>query len=379
MQFLRRAVFLATQQNVFNNVHRLLCMEANPKPLRSVKSKSKFNRQQYFVDIKQVRATGGNGGDGSVSFLRLWVNDRAGPDGGHGGNGGHVIFEVSQDVTDLHHIHTCIEADHGERGGSKDLCGKNADNTVVKVPLGTIIRNTEGKIIADLNDPNIMFIAARGGAGGHGNSFFASDIQPTPMICEYGATGETKEYVLEIRSMAHIGLIGLPNAGKSTLLRAITRAKPKVAPYPFTTLRPYVGMVQYDDYEQIAIADLPGLIEDSHKNRGLGIMFLKHAERCSALLFIIDISQVTPWEDLETLRYEIRQFSEKLSQRQAIVIANKIDLPAAQANLETFKEKVDLPVISISAKTGINLSTLLQEIRKLYDKYELDDWNKHPM
>lgn len=162
--------------------------------------------------------------------------------------------------------------------------------------------------------------------------------------------------------------IGLPNAGKSTLLRAISRARPKVAPYPFTTVRPHLGMVLYDDYEQIAVADLPGLITDSHKNRGLGIMFLKHAERCAALLFIIDLSSNAPWEQLETLKYEIEQFSTQLSQRPQLIIANKIDLPGAEENLNLLKQHVDMPIIPISAKMGTNVAVLLKQIRILYDK-----------
>ncbi|XP_023290393.1 mitochondrial ribosome-associated GTPase 2 isoform X3 [Orussus abietinus] len=303
-----------------------------------------------------------------ISFLQLFINDRAGPDGGDGGNGGHVIFEVSQDIKDLSHVKPVEAAESGEKGSNKDCCGRNADHTVIKVPVGTIVRQVNGTIVADLNAEGMMFIAARGGAGGRGNAFFKSDTQQSPHICEYGALGEKFQYVLELRSMAHVGLIGLPNAGKSTLLRAISRAKPKVASYPFTTLRPYIGMIEYDDYEQIAVADLPGLVEDAHKNHGLGIQFLKHAERCAALLFILDISLDEPWRDLETLRYEISQFSQNLIERPGIIIANKIDLPDTEENLRILKEKVSLPVIPISAKKGNNVSILLREVRILYDK-----------
>lgn len=163
--------------------------------------------------------------------------------------------------------------------------------------------------------------------------------------------------------------IGLPNAGKSTLLRAITRAKPKVAPYAFTTLQPQLGMVHYDDYEQISIADLPGLIPGSHQNRGLGIQFLKHAERCKALLFIVDVSCEEPWNHFETLKFELAQFSEELANRPQIIVANKIDLPAADENLEELREMYDIPIIPISAKMGTNINTLLSDIRKLYDKF----------
>ncbi|XP_015178814.1 PREDICTED: mitochondrial ribosome-associated GTPase 2 isoform X2 [Polistes dominula] len=337
-------------------------------PLRSQKPKSLSNTSQYFVDIKQVRVIGGKGGDGVVSFLQLFKNDRAGPDGGDGGHGGHVIFQVSKNIKDLKHIASIFKAEDGENGASKNCHGKCAEHNIIPVPVGTIIRNIEGTILADLDQENSMFIAARGGAGGHGNPFFTSDTQQSPKICEYGANGEDLQYILEVRSMAHIGLIGFPNAGKSTLLRAISRARPKVASYPFTTLKPHVGMIPYDDYEQISVADLPGLIPDSHKNKGLGITFLKHAERCAILLFVIDLSLDKPWEALEILKYEINQFNKNLNNRSLIVVANKIDLPEAEENLKLLKEKIDMPIIPISAKVGINISTLLKEIRVLYDR-----------
>ncbi|XP_019696025.1 mitochondrial ribosome-associated GTPase 2 isoform X1 [Harpegnathos saltator] len=362
--------------NIFRSLYVTSCtykQDSIPKPLRSTKQKSKHNNEQYFVDIKQVRTIGGKGGDGEITFLRLWVNDRAGPDGGDGGNGGHIIFEASMDVKDLSHVHSFVQADDGERGYSKSCFGKNAEHKMVKVPIGTIVRDITGKILCDLNQSGMMFIAARGGAGGHGNTFFKSDIHQSPEICEYGAVGEDIQYILEIKSMAHIGLIGLPNAGKSTLLQAISRAKPKIAPYPFTTLKPHIGMVQYDDYEQIAVADMPGLIEDSHKNKGLGITFLKHAERCTALMYIIDVTLDEPWRALELLRYEISQFNEKLNDRPLLVVANKMDLPNAEVNLQLLKEHINMPIVPISAKMGTNISMLLREIRILYDNFKTNN------
>ncbi|XP_033224852.1 mitochondrial ribosome-associated GTPase 2 isoform X2 [Belonocnema kinseyi] len=335
--------------------------------LRSKKPKSTKDTLTYFVDIKQVKVVGGKGGDGAISFLHLYINEFAGPAGGDGGHGGHVIFQTSGDVKDLHHIRSVQEAEEGGKGLSKDCFGKNAEHLILKVPIGTIIRNLDGKIVADLEEEGMMFIAARGGSGGHGNPYFKSETNQTPMICEYGAEGETNQYVLEVKSMAHLGLIGLPNAGKSTLLRAVSRARPKVASYPFTTLRPYVGMIQYDDYEQVAVADLPGLIENSHKNKGLGVTFLKHAERCKALLFILDITMDEPWNHLEILKHELTQYNPKLIERPMLVIANKIDLPEAEENLRLLSEKIDLPIIPISAKLGTNVASLLKQIRILYD------------
>ncbi|RZC32834.1 mitochondrial ribosome-associated GTPase 2, partial [Asbolus verrucosus] len=320
------------------------------------------------TNLKSLRAVGGKGGDGCISFLHLWSNEFAGPDGGDGGNGGHVIFKATSDTKDLVNVLTVIKAEDGEKGRNKDCHGKNAEHCVIHVPIGTIVKNCHGRVVGDLSTEGVMFVAARGGAGGKGNHFFITDTQQSPEICEYGAEGEDLEYTLEIRSMAHVGLIGLPNAGKSTLLRAISRARPKIAPYPFTTLKPHIGMVQYDDYEQVAVADLPGLIPDSHKNRGLGIQFLKHAERCTALLYIIDLSQHEPWQHLQILQHELSQFSKYLLERPQLVIANKIDLPEANENLELIKEHTDLKIIPISAKVGTNLTELLREIRILYNK-----------
>lgn len=284
-------------------------------------------------------------------------------------------------MKDLRDIKSVIRAEDGEKGYTKDCFGKNAQHNVIGVPIGTIVRDLNGRILADLDQNGMMFIAARGGAGGHGNVFFKSDTQQSPEISEYGAIGEDLQYVLEIRSMAHIGLIGLPNAGKSTLLRAITRARPKIAAYPFTTLKPYIGMIQYDDYEQVAVADMPGLIEDSHKNKGLGITFLKHAERCAALIFILDVTVDEPWRALETLKYEINQFNQRLNDRPHIIIANKMDLPNAEINLQLLKKYVNLPIIPISAKLGTNISTLLKEIRILYDnlKTNTSEENDNPL
>ncbi|XP_069688021.1 mitochondrial ribosome-associated GTPase 2 isoform X2 [Periplaneta americana] len=298
--------------------------------LTSKKSKSARKVAQHFVDMRRVRAVGGKGGDGLISFLQLWCNETAGPDGGDGGNGGHVVFQV---------------------------------------PVGTIIRSSSGKVVGDLKVEGTMFVAARGGAGGRGNHFFVSPTEQAPKIAEYGADGEELQYVVEVRSMAHVGLIGFPNAGKSTLLQAISRARPKIAPYPFTTLKPHLGMIQYDDYEQVAVADLPGLMPGSHKNRGLGIAFLKHAERCASLLYLLDLSSSEPWTHLETLQYELSQFNSELLERPQVVVANKLDLPEAKKNLPLLKEHVNLPIVAISAKMGTNLEELLHIIKEMYEKY----------
>lgn len=344
--------------------------EDRPVPLRSKKGKARDSQlEKFYEDSHVVETQGGNGGNGCVSFLQAWCNEKAGPDGGDGGSGGHVIFQASPDVTDLSRLESKIKADNGERGYTRDCTGKNAKHQIVKVPIGTIIRNPTGTVVADLSKNGMMFVAARGGAGGHGNHFFASPTLQAPQIAEFGGEGERCRYLLEVKTMAHIGLVGMPNAGKSTLLRAITRARPRVADYEFTTLRPQVGMIEYSDYEQIAVADLPGLIEGSHKNFGLGIQFLKHAERCRALLYVIDLSLEKPWVQLEKLHFELSMFSKKLASRPQAIVANKIDLPEAENNLKELESHVDLPVIPVSAKMGINLAEFLKYVRQLYDEH----------
>jgi len=340
----------------------------NAVPLRSKKPKSQSKQVQNFVDMMSVRAVGGKGGDGCISFLQLWANENAGPDGGDGGNGGHVILMATHNVPSLNHLTSVLSGNSGEKGFNKDCHGKNAHHLIVEVPIGTIIKDKNLKVVGDLDQEGAMFVAARGGAGGHGNGFFCSDTNQAPKVAEYGAEGEELTYVVELRSMAHFGLLGLPNAGKSTLLQAISRARPKIAPYPFTTLKPHLGVVQYSDYEQITVADLPGLVEDSHKNRGLGISFLRHVERCAALILLVDISGPEPWQDVALLRHEISCFSKELAVRPQLIVANKIDMPDADTQLKDFRSK--LPgetILSVSAKFGTNLLELLNMLRSIYD------------
>ncbi|CAH4033064.1 unnamed protein product [Pieris brassicae] len=335
-----------------------------PKALRSLKPKSTRATVQFYVDSCRVRAVAGKGGDGCISFLSSWCKEYAGPNGGDGGHGGHVIFQATHTKKSLNHCSSVITAKDGEKGYDKDCSGKNAQHVIISVPLGTLIRDSNGSVVCDLEQEGAMFIAARGGAGGRGNKFFLTDTEQAPNVAEYGAIGETVQYFLEVRSMAHVGLIGFPNAGKSTLLRAVTRARPTVAPYPFTTLRPHIGMIPYDDYEQVAIADLPGLIPGSHKNKGLGIQFLQHIERCKGLIFLLDGSN-NPLEQYQALNYELSQYNVSLNERQRCVVINKIDLPEVKKSLPKIREKFN--VIGISAKTGLNLQELLGIIRKMYD------------
>ncbi|KAJ1519935.1 hypothetical protein ONE63_004170 [Megalurothrips usitatus] len=348
---------------------RLLSGDVAAVPLRPKKGKSFKNIAKSMVDYRKVMAVGGNGGDGCISLLRIFSNEFAGPDGGDGGSGGHIVFHATREVRDLAHIPPTIKAEHGEPGQNKNCFGKNAKHTVVKVPVGTVIKNDAGKVVGDLELENTLFVAARGGSGGRGNYYFRTDVNQTPQVAEYGGEGESMTYFLEMRSMADIGLIGFPNAGKSTLLQAISRAKPKVAPYPFTTLRPYIGIVQYSDHTQLAVADLPGLVVDSHKNKGLGVGFLRHAERCSALAMVLDLSEPEPWHQLDALRNELKHFSPELAERPQLIIANKIDLPDSQENYQHLLQRIGDEIIPVSGKTGENLTRLLQRFQAIHTEY----------
>nr|CAG4652031.1 EOG090X0ACU [Triops cancriformis] len=349
------------------------CTEADnvPRPLPIRKAKSETNFAKPVVDWKQMRVKGGKGGDGCVSFMRLFAKPNGGPDGGSGGNGGHILFKATTNMTSLERLGSVIEGKNGEKGGNRDCHGKNADHTIFNVPVGTMFKNSRGEVVADLCEDGAIFVAARGGAGGKGNHYFVTDIEQAPEIAEYGAEGEEVSYIVEIRTVAHVGLVGFPNAGKSTLLRAISRARPKVAPYPFTTLQPHLGMVKYEDYEQVAVADIPGIIPGAHKNRGLGIQFLKHIEKCLCLLYVIDMAQASPWDQVENLQFELGQYSKELVERPSAIVANKMDLPEAQDNYGEFVKRMEgFQVFPISGHYRTKLEPLLKYIRQMYDLHK---------
>lgn len=351
-----------------------------PRAIKSQKPRAQSHSDRKFVDFKEVHVIGGKGGDGCLSFLQLPQNEWAGPDGGDGGNGGHVILEASRNVKSLGHVKSIIQGINGFDGRNKNCHGKNAKHISIKVPIGSIVRDTDQKIIANLKNDDHYFLAARGGSGGKGNRFFLSNEERAPTTVEEGARGEDRHILIELQTIAHVGLIGFPNAGKSTLLRALSRARPKVAAFPFTTLNPHIGMIEYDDYVQVAVADIPGLIEGAHRNRGLGFSFLRHIERCNCLLYVIDLSGHLCWTQLSALKFELEQYQKGLSERPHAIVANKIDLPWAKKNLDLLKKEVDLPIYAISAKHQENIDPLLSHIRQLYEESyneldkDLDDY-----
>uniref|UniRef100_A0A0B6ZNW2 OBG-type G domain-containing protein n=1 Tax=Arion vulgaris TaxID=1028688 RepID=A0A0B6ZNW2_9EUPU len=360
----------------FLQCHNSVAKHVKPKKLKGVA----YRKHRHFVDYLELEVCGGMGGNGMLSFLSLPKTEYAGPDGGNGGNGGHVIFKAGYGVKSLAHLKSVEMADSGVKGGTKCRDGKNAQHREIEVPVGTIVRSEDGRIMSSLDKEGDIFISARGGAGGKGNYFFLSNENRAPSIAEIGASGQIRKLSVELKTMAHAGLIGFPNAGKSTLLRAISRAQPAVSAYPFTTLNPHVGMVLYSDHEQIAVADIPGLIPGAHLNKGLGISFLRHIERCLCLIYVIDLSIEHPLEQLTHLRYELNQYQEGLADRPSLLLGNKIDVAGAETKLEELKKVLSgeqeeegfgpnshTPVLGISAKKLIGIDELLHYLRILYD------------
>lgn len=234
--------------------------------------------------------------------------------------------------------------------------------------MGTLVKEGN-EVLADLSRPGDEFIAAVGGTGGKGNRFFLANDNRAPTTCTPGQPGQERVLFLELKTVAHAGLVGFPNAGKSSLLRAISNARPAVAAYPFTTLNPHVGIVHYEDHQQIAVADIPGIIQGAHQNRGLGLAFLRHIERCPFLLFLVDLSVPEPWTQLDDLKYELEQYDEGLSKRPYTVVANKIDLPQARARLPQLQAHLGQEAIALSAATGENLEELLLRLKELHDHH----------
>ncbi|KAK6479435.1 mitochondrial ribosome-associated GTPase 2-like isoform X2 [Huso huso] len=341
---------------------------AKSRELKGKRDISEKKLTRYFVDHRRVSLTGGKGGKGASTFHSEPRKEFGGPDGGNGGDGGTIIIKVDQQIKSLSLVEPLYRGMDGESGGSKNCYGRNAAHTYIRVPLGTIVKE-DGTVVADLSKHGQEYVAAFGGTGGKGNRFFLSNENRAPTKATPGEHGQERVLQLELRTMAHAGMVGFPNAGKSSLLRAISNAKPAVAAYPFTTLNPHVGIVQYQDHEQVAVADIPGIIQGAHRNRGLGISFLRHIERCRFLLFVLDLSGPDPWAQLQDLRFELEQYETGLSKRPQAIIGNKIDLPEARANLSALQSRVPQRIIPVSALTGHNVEELILHLRELYDGY----------
>ena len=311
-----------------------------------------------FVDRVTVALHAGAGGDGCCSFRREKFIDRGGPDGGDGGNGGSIFVRASKDESSLLNLsyQPIQRAKHGEHGRGKQQYGKAAADVYINVPCGTEVRDGESDaFIGEVLEEGQTLLLARGGRGGQGNMHFTTSSHQAPREHTLGTPGEDRKVRLELKTVADVGLVGYPNAGKSTLLRAISPAKPKVAAYPFTTLNPIIGTVIYEDFSVVKVADIPGLIDGAHEGVGLGHDFLRHIERTKFLLFVIDMAGTdvrNPVEDYRNLRKELKLYRADLADRPFRVVANKMDLPEAKIQLKDFVRRTKIRPIQISAAAG---------------------------
>jgi GTP-binding protein len=320
-----------------------------------------------FIDYIKIKVEAGKGGDGCVSFRREKGVPRGGPDGGDGGDGGNIVLQVSDEYSSLSHLRhiSCFKAGKGAHGKGKNLYGKRGAELIIKVPRGTLVYNigNEKELLGDLIFPGDSIVVAKGGRGGRGNTRFKSSTNRVPRVKETGNPGEKAILVLELKLIADVGLIGFPNAGKSTLLTQISNAKPKIASYPFTTLTPNLGVLQIGVGTTITIADIPGIIVNAHKGRGLGLEFLRHIERTNLLIFVLDITQ-DPITDYNILRNELREYNPVILKKPSIVVLNKIDLLGRQRLQELILE--DAKVIKISALKGNGIDKLILALKEKY-------------
>ena len=380
-----------------------------------------------FVDEVKIFARAGHGGKGCVAFLREAFRPKGGPAGGNGGRGGDVILQADHDLNNLiaQFYQPKLIAEHGEYGLGKGMDGHAGDDLLVKVPCGTLVwrisaqpsapvptgtpehaepegklrlstggrarlryaggargleiqleeappppapSHAKGELVVDLTRHGQQFVLCRGGRGGLGNRNFATSARQTPRFAQPGEPGEEGGFLFELRIMAEVGLVGYPNAGKSTLLTAISKARPKIAPYPFTTLHPQIGILEYADWHRLTVCDVPGLIEGAHRNVGLGHAFLRHIQRCRLLVLLLDMAGTDgrgPWDDFRNLLDELGLFDRSLLDRPRLVVANKMDEPVAEANLKKFKRRVRrTPVLPISAAFDQGVQKFKQTLRE---------------
>ena len=325
-----------------------------------------------FVDEAVLELIAGSGGDGCLAFRREKYVAMGGPFGGNGGKGADIIFKVDPGLNTLvdFKYNRIIKGTHGENGLGKGMHGKNAENIIIPVPEGTVVTDYDTNlIIADLTKPGEEAIIAHGGRGGRGNMAFATQSNPAPHYAENGEPGEKIKIKIELKLMADVGLVGMPSVGKSTFISKISASRPKIADYPFTTLKPNLGVVRTSDNRSFVVADLPGLIEGASSGHGLGDRFLKHIERTRVIAHIIDMSGYTndPYDDYVTINKELSCFDKKLLDKPQIIIANKMDMPDALENLKKFKSKVNCEVYEMSAISGEGVNKILLKIADILD------------
>lgn len=333
-----------------------------------------------FIDEAIITVQSGDGGRGCISFRREKFIPRGGPDGGDGGKGGDIILKTKPGKRTLYQFRfkKYFRAENGAHGQGKEKTGKNGRNLIIEIPPGTIVIDSDtGHIIKDFVKTDETFILLKGGRGGQGNTKFKTSTNRAPRFAQPGEPGETKTLKLELKLLADIGIIGLPNAGKSTLISAISSARPKIGSYPFTTLIPSLGVVQTDWAEPFVVADIPGLIKGAHRGIGLGTKFLRHIERTRILVHLIDVSSIDlddPLKTYHTINEEIALYNQKLAQKYQMVVLNKIDLPDARRSAEIFRSAAKFEkTVCISALTGEGIEELKSKIVRLLEKYDAEE------
>lgn len=328
-------------------------------------------KAKSFIDQVEVQVRSGKGGDGKMSMRREALVEFGGPDGGDGGRGGDVVFKASEHINSLLSLYydpKCYAQD-GAPGEGQKMFGKRGKDLVVPVPLGTEVYDADtGLLVADIVEPGQSVVVAKGGAGGFGNVHFKSSVNQAPTEHTPGGPAEEKRLRLELKTIADAGLLGFPNAGKSSLLASLSSATPKIAAYPFTTINPIVGTIVYDDYAFVRMADVPGIIEGAAKGVGLGLAFLKHLERSKVLVYVIDMAGTDnrePWSDYAILKKEIDEYSVELAERPFLVVANKMDADAARENLPRFVKETGVEPICISCTSRDGLDAFKDALRAL--------------
>jgi len=332
-----------------------------------------------FIDVAKIYLKAGKGGDGAVAFRREKYEPSGGPYGGDGGDGGNIILQGDEGIRTLMDFRykRSYKAENGENGRTKKQYGRKGQDLILKVPVGTIVKDAEtGKVIADIKEHNQRFIIAKGGKGGKGNAKFATPTRQAPRFAEPGRKGEERTVILELKLLADVGLVGFPNVGKSTILSILSDAKPKIANYHFTTLKPNLGVVRIDTEQSFVIADIPGLIEGAHKGAGLGLDFLRHIERTRVLVHVLDSSGQegrNPIEDFYKINDELYKYNEKLKEKKQIIVPNKIDLPESKEWLVKIKEEFEpkgYEIYPISAATGEGIEKLKYAMWEMINKTE---------
>lgn len=325
-----------------------------------------------FIDSVSLSLTAGRGGNGVVAWRREKYIPKGGPTGGNGGKGGSIILKSSSQIPSLEGLRNrrILKAENGQPGGANLRHGKSGKDLVITIPCGTLIKDSKTQeVLFDFIEDGQEWTICRGGKGGKGNNHFKSPTHQAPNIYTEGTPGQMTEVELELKLIADVGLLGMPNAGKSTLMNQITYNKVKVAPYPFTTLHPNLGFVQYSGGEKVLVADVPGIIKDAHENRGLGISFLRHIERTSHIVYVIDISGFEgrdPIEDFLILKDELRAYNEEMLSKPFFVVLNKVDMEGADENVARFNRELSIDpscIFAISAKENMGLDKLITALK----------------